>query len=340
MVIFGAGASYDSAPYHPAPGGSAPGRPPLADELFDNRGEFAHAKNLYPQIRPVIPSLISRSGKTVEQVLQALRDDAVAYPRGFQQLTAIRYYLQMMLAMVEQAWFINAAQGVTNQLTLLDQIEKYYKGAEPICLVTFNYDTLIERALETFGIQFGHIADFIATPKFKLFKLHGSVTWARRITTRIGAGIDTGDPMQVARQVIQQTSLDVSAEYEMNATPSQPPPFIQHFASYPAIAIPVEKKAEFECPAEHVESLKKQIPKTTKIVTIGWRGTEDHFLKLLGTLLPVGVDVVACSGSEAQADQTLNQLSAIPIKGSYHALAGGFTQMIARNEIVDFLRGA
>jgi hypothetical protein len=188
--------------------------------------------------------------------------------------------------------------------------------------------------------KFDHMADFISSPTFKLFKLHGSITWARRILTRIGAGINTNDPLKVAYQVIQQTSLDISAEYEVNNSPSQPPVFHHHYAQYPAIAIPVEKKADFECPTEHLGMLKTLIPKTTRILTIGWRATEDHFLQLLRTLLPTaGVDVVACSGDKANADQTLNRLRGVSITGNFVALTSGFTNMIARAEIVDFLKG-
>jgi hypothetical protein len=46
MIIFGAGASYDSAPYHPPLSGTiTPNRPPLADELFSNREEFPMPSN-------------------------------------------------------------------------------------------------------------------------------------------------------------------------------------------------------------------------------------------------------------------------------------------------------
>ncbi len=338
MIIFGAGASYDSAPYHqPLAGITTRSRPPLADDLFSNRDEFSHAKNLYPEIYSIIPHLINRHGKTVEQVLQTLRDEAVTYPRGQQQLAAVRYYLQWMLRAVEGEWIANVARGVTNQRTLLEEIGKFNTDPDPVCLLTFNYDTLIERALEAFGIQFTNVADFVSHKNFKLFKLHGSVNWARRISSPIGAGINTSDSAHVARQVIEQAaSLTISSQYEMC---EQPPQFISHYARYPAIAIPVEKKNDFECPEDHIQALTALIPRTKKIITIGWRAMEDPFLKLLSEHLSHEVQVLVCCGTKTDAEDTLSKLKNAPLAIARSTVLGeGFTDMIARRNIVEFLK--
>ena len=50
-----------------------------------------------------------------------------------------------------------------------------------MCLVTFNYDRLIEHALTGAGISTAGIADYIASPLFKLFKVHGSINWVRSV---------------------------------------------------------------------------------------------------------------------------------------------------------------
>jgi hypothetical protein len=64
LVVFGAGASYDSDPDHPPP---APAgghlltienhRPPLANRLFDNRPQFLTAMESFPECMPLIPRL-------------------------------------------------------------------------------------------------------------------------------------------------------------------------------------------------------------------------------------------------------------------------------------------
>src|SRR5437867_2108861 len=106
MVIFGAGASFDSCPTYP-PGSSAPGfggdprnkdfRPPLADELFENRPMFAEAIERFPQCQPIVPRLRSLHGETLEAVLEEFQAKSDSYLRGKQQLAAVRYYLQFVI---------------------------------------------------------------------------------------------------------------------------------------------------------------------------------------------------------------------------------------------------
>src|SRR5882762_5438328 len=114
MVIFGAGASYDSVPTYPPPpvlthphGGDAPNkhhRPPLANELFENRPLFAQTIQLYPACEPIIPRLRALNGETVEAALQELQEKAEQYPRGHCQLAAVRYYLAHAISHTQELW--------------------------------------------------------------------------------------------------------------------------------------------------------------------------------------------------------------------------------------------
>src|SRR5207244_6413216 len=61
--------------------------------------------------------------------------------------------------------------------------------------------------------------------------------------------------------------------------------------AFPAIAIPVETKRSFECPAEMLEGLVELLPFVSKLLIIGWRATEAHFLSLLKTNLRRGVQL-------------------------------------------------
>src|SRR5438128_4029828 len=109
LVILGAGASYDSAPsYRPdtssdAQGGHRPSladqyRPPLADQLFDDRPNFSEWFMQFPECLPLITNLRHRDkGTSVERVLEAYADEVGAYPVRQQHLMAIRYALQMLL---------------------------------------------------------------------------------------------------------------------------------------------------------------------------------------------------------------------------------------------------
>ncbi len=67
LVIFGAGASYDSVSALETERwsretGRGERRPPLADELFAGTAPFRAIANKYPRCQPLIPELAPRSG--------------------------------------------------------------------------------------------------------------------------------------------------------------------------------------------------------------------------------------------------------------------------------------
>lgn len=51
-------------------------------------------------------------------------------------------------------------------------------------------------------------------------------------------------------------------------------------ALFPAIAIPVQSKIDFEMPPGHLELLKSIFRQLTKLLIIGWRATDAPFLQL------------------------------------------------------------
>ena len=134
MVVFGAGASYDSVPAHPV--GVEDIRPPLAKDLF-RTGPLTRTPSLDSlNVRPSFPYL-RVDDVSVEQELERLQAEAEEKPERHQQLAAIRYYLHVMLWECERRWK-ELAGGVTNYKTLLDQLEHYRRPDETVCLVTFN----------------------------------------------------------------------------------------------------------------------------------------------------------------------------------------------------------
>src|SRR5438309_2194660 len=116
MVIFGAGASYDSLARHPKgdviriPDPVGQWRPPLANQLFDPR--FGPYIQQFPQMHAVIPELENPAG-SVESVLERFQSEAAEHPRRLNQLAAVRYYLQTMLSNCQTYWE-NETRGVTN----------------------------------------------------------------------------------------------------------------------------------------------------------------------------------------------------------------------------------
>jgi hypothetical protein len=334
MVIFGAGASYDSVPSCPP---TVPKyrsrdepfcyRPPLASDLFDNRELFVEALQRFPRCQPVVPYLEARRGEsTVERELERLQSEAVEFPERHRQLAAVRYYLQFIIRECVRMWNGKLARGITNYKTLFDHIECRRKHGERVCLVTFNYDMMLEEALPTIGLEVKSLYDYISHETYKLIKLHGSVNWGREVDTGI-VSVRERNAYQIAAELIEKApELKVSRRYRLvNECPIAK---YEHIPLVPAIAIPVETKQDYECPDEHLDLLKKLLPSVTKILVVGWRATESHFLRLLADSLAGDVKVLVAAGGRAEAQAPIGSLRGAGVNGHFDATDGGFTQLV------------
>ena len=169
MVVFGAGASYDSAPSRPPnrfPISAIPERPPLANQLFDDRPIFNHAISHLHKCKPIVPYL-QGPNVIVEQVLERLQTEADRYSERHRQFAAIRYYLQFILWECVNQWKKKVPGGASNYIAFLDQLESRRERQESICLVTFNYDTMLEDALQLVGVNIRNLEDYIAGNRYK-----------------------------------------------------------------------------------------------------------------------------------------------------------------------------
>ena len=307
MVIIGAGASYDSSPDNPPSKGAVMVyRPPLADDLFQPGSSFGAARGQFPEFHDLIPELLPRAGRSLEKSLQRLQDEAASDPYRHQQLTAIRYYLQTAFRDLIGRWTQTTA-GVTNYRALFGQIRHHRRDSEPVCVVTFNYDTLLENALQLHcGMEFNVLDDYVCGKEFQLFKLHGSQNWGRYLEGPIPIEISQGntDPWGRPHEIIKHAGkLSVSNIFAVDDSVAKTfvgPPL------YPAIAIPVLNKNVFECPPAHVQMLTDLIPRVSKILTIGWRASEKNFLYLLQRL--PAVKIITVAGSVPEAEESLNKI--------------------------------
>ena len=338
MVVFGAGASFDSVPHRPPrkPYLHMEYRPPLANEMFGDRTQFASAMEQFPKCLAVIPHL-RKAGISVEQELEKLQTEAEEDPERHRQLAAIRYYLHFLLWDCVNIWNSNVAQGVTNYKTLLDHVRHWSKGREQVCLVTFNYDTMLEAALPLVGVEIQDLPDYIASDTCKVIKLHGSVNWGREVDTPIEGLGEKAQKVIVDELIDRASDLQISQRYRITGTH---PMFRHHNAAlFPALAIPVEKKRSFECPPEHLDALHTCIPEVSKILIVGWRATEYNFLDLLVNKLRKRVRVMVVAGGQNHADEIAAKLAEAGIKGDFLSTGGGFTDLIEKREIDYFLTG-
>ena len=107
MVIFGAGASWDSYERLPPPNVNNL-RLPLANGLFDSR--FGNYYRLFPKCQPLIQRL-QRQDVNVENVLEKFQSEETRHPARRTQLASVRYYLNLMLARCQYDWTDQVTKG-------------------------------------------------------------------------------------------------------------------------------------------------------------------------------------------------------------------------------------
>ncbi|HUL41370.1 MAG TPA: SIR2 family protein [Burkholderiales bacterium] len=282
-----------------------------------------------------MPLLQARHGQSLEQKLQEIAAEAPEYPIRFQQLMVVRYYIQYILWQSENHWIHEVAGHVTNHRSLLDQIDRWRQPGDPVCIVTFNYDRIIEDALRSAGVPIAKLSDYTSSERFKLFKVHGSINWVRRV------GIFARD---VAEGMNQWGAVEAVTErasglkfHDFEIVSEYPSGMLNGELVVPAIAIPLMDKSDFECPTDHLDLLTSLLPLTSRLLVIGWRATEQKFLNLLSSALrsPVRGYIVAGSGNAAK--DIAERLVAAGVLSEYGVSDGGFTEMITRRELDTFL---
>lgn len=335
MIIFGAGASYDSVfSCRPDLSGPFADRPPLAAELFQER--FTDWIARFYECKPIIPYLRSiPEGETVEHELEKLQTERSRYPQRRSQLAAIRGYLQGVIRDSELRWE-NLTRGGTNYITLLDQLQCVRPQNEPILLVTFNYDTMIETALRSVGLSISEFPHYIQNDAFRLIKLHGSVNWAREVENQVN-NINDLNVWQVAHELIS-VAPDLKISDRFRIVDGMPIGKVGDIPLVPAIALPVETKSAFECPSDHLDHLCEHLGNVTKVVTIGWAAQEQHFLKLLKEHLADEISIFAAAAGKQDAESVLKRVRAggIGVKDG-EAAQSGFTECTIKREFEKFL---
>lgn len=352
MVITGAGASYDSAQRHPPDSQFETRatrsvrfpddqyqflRPPLTDGLF-RRHEFEEFQSRFQILGGVIGQLQDRP-RGLEAELQILDDLAGRNPHRAKQLTAVRYYMSLVLSIIPHRW-LEAIGGQTNHKTLLEQIRDYDDG--PVYFVTFNYDLLIEKALGWDPLAF----DEYIQHDWKLLKLHGSVDWARPITA---PEIDHAhhNPIDTMNLIIEAAPrlqfgedhkiVPFVSEYpgKLLELPIGKPDRHEDLPLFPAIAIPLPNKLGADCPPLMMKALTEAIPEVDRLLILGWAGKEAHFLRILkDNGFSSKVSGLVVNGGEDGAKAAIEQMKdgGLSVEG-LRPLPFGFGEFVKRGEL-------
>ena len=352
LVILGAGASFDSSPTIPPPPGPTPpeweqARPPLTYDLFNDRRHQYHFLARYPAASGIVRRIQRRieADENLERILWELQTEANSYPQRLLQLLAIRFYLRDYLADCSGRWY-QQHDTVTTYAEFVDQINRHSTlTGEEVTYVTFNYDTLLDKTLEAHCLRNLRTIDGYLAPGGPAYiKVHGSVNWRRQTGVRGSESMGTG-PTEVIAQAIEidQTNNEdgyLVLESESNWTSKigggQGPAYVD----VPAIAIPVERKTErnFEMPTSHRQALQSALKRASRILVIGWRGSEEHFNELLKAHnrgLAVPITVVCGTGGAGPTVENLKSLGFEKITDA----SCGFTDFVERGLLHGFLVG-
>jgi hypothetical protein len=276
MILFGAGASFDSINIYPPGDPTHPReklRPPLANDLFDDRPAFAEAINAYPQVRYLAHRLRGLpDGTGLETAIERMlaEDD----PGGLllKAVTAFRFYLQRTLWENAIEWS-KLASGATNYLGLITDVRRYWRDRGPACFVTFNYEPLLEEGCRGAGITYPDIATY-SRGQYPLFRPHGAVHWAHPVSAPVM------DPNISLETAISEQISTLSVDQERFVSVERPGAGDAHRPVLPALSIPARAKDRFQMPAEHLQAMREWIPKVTHLLIIGWRAADAPFLNL------------------------------------------------------------
>jgi len=336
LVIFGAGASFDSADMgHMMEFGAAfsAARLPLAKDLVS--GRFDDIATEIPGSRSIVDLLRGEITQDAAASLETALANIAAESGGDairrQQLIAFRFYLHRVIADTATNW-LRTTRGFTHYLTLMNALYRWHRRTgTPLLLATFNYDVLLDIAVQdavTGWEFFGQLPNYIDRDDFRLFKLHGSTDWARVIPTQEIQGSET---LRITRGLIAEDRFPTG---EIEAR--QPSLLIDsdELIRLPAMAVPMAGKTAFECPTKHVDALRASMKDVTHVLIIGWRAAEPHAVELLaGKMadegLRPGYALGLVTGSDDDAEEVRTNLGPVWDKARVRFIdAGGFSAFI------------
>lgn len=348
LVILGAGASADLMSRQV---GDINKRfcPPLTSELFD--GRFSHILDRYPRARSLAAVVLDRLSR--DEALEAiLRDLAESdEPHIIRQFQEIPLYLRELFGQVSNKYCsepVNYSR-LVNRLLVSD--------FEEVAFVTLNYDTLLDLALGTIDVA-GEILDMAGyiRDNWMLVKLHGSVNWGRPLLPREKSLNDMAQIEQRVREAAER-GVSPSAEYlavelpdvldlledsvEMHAGYGDGHRVWNDFY-YPAMTIPVEGKAGFSCPPDHVSALEEFLPTCENVLIVGVSGKDADLLTLLKDHLPRCRTVFLIGHTEGATKEAVSRFFKVP----QLAAAGGnffdegFSTFVRKQQLEKFARSA
>jgi len=284
LIIIGAGASFDCWPKHISQAvGTNLQKIPLARDLFSP--QLVQDKFLKQYDLMGLASKLRRISESVEDFDIELELDnlfKIATDRKdlnkLQELFKTRFYLHNTITSLTRTT-LKHTRSHHVYIDLLDRLKDWIDESSEdrfVDIVSFNYDNLIEDALKNvYGYDWSiknknnPLEAYYSGKNMKIFKPHGSINWGKEIVrTNPGTLFEDFNKINVTGgyRLIDPENLMMSIQNNY----------------IPAIAVPLREKEHFEeCPLLMLNAMKEAIPKANKIITLGWKGADQHFTNLL-----------------------------------------------------------
>jgi hypothetical protein len=278
----------------------------------------------------------------LEQALREFDEGADRIPERKRQMLAMRFFLRdLFAACTDYMCSPELAGGITNHVTLLNRLLDWCSpGNRSVVFISFNYDFILERAMEaSWGFDPLDLSNYLTHDRIQLLKPHGSVLWNWRVSNP-GREFGGGDWRVFGEASIQEALASPVAETDIHCQAFRPIDGLQVplpiSFMVPALALPTDNKS-FVWPQSQENHLKSLQGTVNRVLTIGWRGLEPHFLPLLTPLVKHYARVLAVTGGEqpeADADaastkaRLLGAFDHVPAE-RVMTYSGGFAGLIA-----------
>ena len=294
MVILGAGASFDFT--HASPSESNL-QMPLTKDIFHDSFEKIIEK--YPgasDLSSEISLLISKGGDLENYFEKQWKKIVDNYdPILLNKLINTQYYIHDLFNTLSEEL---GKTRKTNYYNLIKLAHDYIisQPNEYIPLITFNYDTLLEQAIERhYNTKFVNIDDYINTDRKNLliFKPHGSSNWVKKFKAGLYAsnfiGLNVNSIDVLAKQLYDEErtlpNINDFLQESITFDIKNPNKSVKNNAYYnyyfPWLLIPYKNKDDFMMPSKHEAMLEHVLGDVEEILIIGWKGSEQKFQQML-----------------------------------------------------------
>lgn len=278
--------------------------PPLATELFDAR--FDTLLDKYPGAESLVPDFESK-GRDIEEAMEArwkrIRDHYS--PEELARYVNTQFYLRELT----ERFSLETAKGFRRAnlyRVLSDKLNGIAKQRPELgySLVTFNYDTLLDGALETYcGMDLSSMNGYVPLndQPFLLLKPHGSWNWGwplpeGKLTDEWAQELNQkqipldeiyynilGDLNSMVYMGSWGANMslhkDGLGKHEVHRGKLQVFPAKSAKPYFPGLLVPLKDKDEYLMPYWHDHHLDIAFSEAEVAYLIGWKGGEDLFMR-------------------------------------------------------------